>query len=86
MKREAEVNWTQEKAKEFCNNFIKQSQTYKACSRVPSLSPDSLIENCVLDIMVCFFLSYNYVFDIKMVQKFKSAKLTRKLPNVLSRY
>lgn len=84
MKREAEVNWTQEKAREFCNNFIKQSQTYKACSRVPSLSPESLIENCVLHIMVCF-LSYKYVFDIKMVQQFKSAKL-RKLPSVLSRY
>lgn len=85
MKREAEVNWTQEKAREFCNNFIKQSQTYKACSRVPSLSPESLIENCVLHIMVCF-LSYKYVFNIKMVQKLKSAKLTRKLPSVLFRY
>uniref|UniRef100_A0A8W8J2H6 von Willebrand factor D and EGF domain-containing protein n=1 Tax=Magallana gigas TaxID=29159 RepID=A0A8W8J2H6_MAGGI len=52
MKREAEVNWTRERAREFCNNFIKQSQTYKACSRVPSVSPDSLIENCVLDIMM----------------------------------
>uniref|UniRef100_A0A8W8J040 VWFD domain-containing protein n=1 Tax=Magallana gigas TaxID=29159 RepID=A0A8W8J040_MAGGI len=54
-KREAAVIWTREKASDFCNNFIKQSQTYKACSRVPSVSPDSRIENCVLDIMVCFF-------------------------------
>lgn len=66
MKREAEVNWTREKAREFCNNFIKQSQTYKACSRVPSVSPDSLIENCVLDIMVCLLLGYlNLCFVLK---------------------
>nr|XP_034329096.1 von Willebrand factor D and EGF domain-containing protein-like isoform X2 [Crassostrea gigas] len=51
-KREAAVIWTREKASDFCNNFIKQSQTYKACSRVPSVSPDSRIENCVLDIMM----------------------------------
>lgn len=69
MKREAEVIWTREKASDFCNNFIKQSQTYKACSRVQSVSPDSPIENCVLDIMVCFTLSYKSVFGIKMVQK-----------------
>lgn len=49
-KRETEVIWTKEKATEFCNNFIKKSQTYNACSEVPSVSADFLIESCVLDI------------------------------------
>lgn len=69
MKREAEVNWTRERAREFCNNFIKQSQTYKACSRVPSVSPDSLIENCVLDIMVCLLFRINICLALKWFQK-----------------
>nr|XP_034329094.1 uncharacterized protein LOC105339666 [Crassostrea gigas] len=51
-KRETEVIWTEEKAIEFCNNYIKKSQTYKACSKVPSVSADSLIANCILDVML----------------------------------
>eukprot|EP00105_Crassostrea_gigas_P023673 XP_011443598.1 PREDICTED: von Willebrand factor D and EGF domain-containing protein [Crassostrea gigas] len=49
-KRETEIIWTKEKATEFCNNFIKKSQTYNACNEVPSVSADFLIESCILDI------------------------------------
>lgn len=68
-KREAEVIWTRKKASDFCNNFIKQSQTYKACSRVPGVSPDSLIENCVLDIMVCLLSRKNLCLVLKWFKK-----------------
>lgn len=60
-KRETEVIWTEEKAIEFCNNYIKKSQTYKACSKVPSVSADSLIANCILDVMVGLHLYIIYL-------------------------
>eukprot|EP00105_Crassostrea_gigas_P031284 XP_011453935.1 PREDICTED: von Willebrand factor D and EGF domain-containing protein-like [Crassostrea gigas] len=52
MKRETNQIWTQEKATEFCNNFIKKSQTYKACNEVPSVPSGFFIKSCVLDIML----------------------------------
>lgn len=62
-KRETEIIWTKEKATEFCNNFIKKSQTYNACNEVPSVSADFPIESCILDIEVSPILQRNQAWE-----------------------
>ncbi|XP_078310367.1 von Willebrand factor D and EGF domain-containing protein-like isoform X2 [Crassostrea virginica] len=51
-KRATDENWTEEKARAYCNTFMKNSQTFKACDQVPSVNSVFLIENCVLDILM----------------------------------
>ncbi|XP_061170596.1 von Willebrand factor D and EGF domain-containing protein-like [Saccostrea echinata] len=52
IKREADIIWSKSKAQEYCNNFMKKSQTFDACSSVPSVNSNFLMENCVLDILL----------------------------------
>ncbi|XP_076070432.1 von Willebrand factor D and EGF domain-containing protein-like isoform X1 [Mytilus galloprovincialis] len=43
--------WTEESAREFCTQNIQNSPAFLPCSEfVPSSSPDTIIENCILDI------------------------------------
>ena len=53
---------------------MKNSQTFKACDQVPSVNSVFLIENCVLDILVCTCLTIIY-FLKKMKKKIESRLL-----------
>ncbi|CAG2248815.1 unnamed protein product [Mytilus edulis] len=55
---EIKVNMTQEQARQYCDEFLRSSPVFDACSDIPEVNTEEYIDICALDIKLTSTLSW----------------------------